>query len=199
MKPNFAVPPWLPPLTVLPESSAKNFVAPSSGRFVMYRTVPESEPEPNSVPWGPRRTSTRDTSKKSRSGVNRDIEMTDSSRYAPTDSLTPGWSRAIWPEEMPRMATWLWPGPKFWTLKPATLAATSSMFSMPRSRMSPASGAATETGTLIAVSSRFIAVTVASAASFSSSATSTVSVPPAASRWSLWTTFRKPCTSADTV
>src|SRR3989442_11466892 len=68
----------------------------------MYRTVPASEPEPNSVPCGPRSTSTRPTSNRSRSGVNSDSEITDSSRYAPTSSFTPGWSREIWPEDAPR-------------------------------------------------------------------------------------------------
>ena len=47
--------------------------------------------------------------------------MTDSSRYTPTCSLTPGWSRTIWPAEAPRMATWLWPGPRFCTLNDATV------------------------------------------------------------------------------
>ena len=38
--------------------------------------------------------------------VNSDSEITDSSRYTPTCSLTPGWSRTICPEETPRM-NWL--------------------------------------------------------------------------------------------
>ncbi len=73
------------------------------------------------------------------------------------------------------------------------------MFSAPRSRRTSSVGAAIETGVVRMVSSRFMAVTVTSAASLTSRAKSTVSVAPAASCWSFWTTFRKPCTSADTV
>src|SRR2546425_256400 len=110
----------------------------------MYRTVPASEPEPNSVPCGPRSTSTRPTSNRSRSGVNSDSEITDSSRYAPTSSFTPGWSREIWPEDAPRIAGWLWPGPRFWTVKPATFCATCSMLSTPRMRSACSIAAPTE-------------------------------------------------------
>jgi hypothetical protein len=35
LNPNFALPPTLPPLTVLPPTSPKYFVASSSGWFVM--------------------------------------------------------------------------------------------------------------------------------------------------------------------
>ena len=127
-----------------------------------------------------------------------DIEMTDSSRYAPTCSLTPGWSRAIWPEETPRIATVLCPGPRFWTLNPATFAATSSIVWAPRSRRVSSVGAATESGVDSTVSSRFIAVTLVSAANRNSSVKSTTTRAPAVSPWSFRTATRKPCMSAVT-
>ena len=92
--------------------------------------------------------------------MNSDIETTDSSRYTPTCSLTPGWSRTIWPAETPRIAIWLWPGPRFCTEKPATLAETSSMVSAPRVRRARPDGATTEKGTDCRSSSRLRAVTV---------------------------------------
>ncbi len=99
-----------------------------------------------------------------------DIEITDSSRYPPTDSLTPGWSRAIWPDDTPRMATWLWPGPRFCTLKPATFAATPSRSVTPRRCSTSSVGAATEKGTSCSVDSRFSEVTVTSSESWAASA-----------------------------
>jgi hypothetical protein len=94
--------------------------------------------------------------------VKSDSEMIESSRYAPTCSFTPGWSRTIWPADTPRIATWLCPGPRFCTVKPATFAATSSMSSAPRARSSPSVGAAIEKGTSERLCSRSMAVTVTS-------------------------------------
>ena len=99
--------------------------------------------------------------------------MIESSRYAPTCSFTPGWSRTIWPAETPRMATWLWPGPRFCTVNPATLAATPSMLSTPRRCSCCSVGAATEKGTSSRVCSRRMAVTVTSSWSCGSSENST--------------------------
>jgi hypothetical protein len=101
-------------------------------------------------------------SKRSMSGVKSESEMTDSSRYALTSSFTPGWSRAIWPADTPRMETVLWPGPRFCTLKSATFAATPSRLSTPRSRSTSSVGAAIEIGVEKTVSSRFMAVTLTS-------------------------------------
>ena len=53
---------------------------PILGWFVMYRSVPESDPDPKSVPCGPRSTSTRERTKRSTSGVKSEREITDSSR-----------------------------------------------------------------------------------------------------------------------
>jgi len=39
--------------------------------------------------------------------VNRATEIGDSSRYTPTCSFTPGWSRITCPELIPRIAIWL--------------------------------------------------------------------------------------------
>ena len=97
------------------------------------------------------------------------------------------------------MEIWLWPGPRFWTAKPATLAATSSIFSMPRSRMTSSVGAVTETGVLKMVVSRFMAVTVTSSEILNSRAKSAFTVAPSPTLWSLTVTGRKPCTSAETV
>jgi len=58
------------------------------------------------------------------------------------------------------MATWLCPGPRFWTLNPATFAAIDSMFSAPRSRIALALSAAMENGTSASSCSRNVAVTV---------------------------------------
>ena len=60
------------------------------------------------------------------------------------------------------MATWLWPGPRFCTVKPATLADTSSIVSAPTSRSFCSDGADTDIGTSCTVSSRFRAVTTIS-------------------------------------
>src|SRR6185436_17322920 len=109
-------------------------------------------------------------------------------------SLTPGWSRAIWPDETPRIATWLWPGPRFCTLKLATLRATPSMSSTPRLRSSSSVGAATENGTSRSVDSRFSEVTVISSASWVVRAKSVLSVAPDSSlrsRSDWWPTPRK--------
>jgi hypothetical protein len=97
------------------------------------------------------------------------------------------------------MAIWLWPGPRFWTEKLATLAAASSRFSTPRSRMVSSVVAAIEKGVSCTVSSRFMAVTVTSSEIRSSRAKSTLAAEPASTRWSVRTIFRKPWTSAVTV
>ena len=55
-------------------------LTPSWGLLVTYRTVPPMDPEPNSVPCGPRRVSTRWTSYRSRSGVNSEMAIGVSSR-----------------------------------------------------------------------------------------------------------------------
>jgi hypothetical protein len=119
------------------------------------------------------------------SGVKSDSEMIESSRYAPTCSLTPGWSRTIWPADTPRIATWLCPGPRFWTVKPATLAATPSMFSAPRDRRSASEGAAIENGTSPTFCSRSMAVTVTSSSPRGSREKS-ATAPPAPT----WTSLR---------
>jgi hypothetical protein len=75
------------------------------------------------------------------------------------------------------MATWFCPGPRFWTLKPATLAATASRFSAPRSRSTVALGAAIEKGTSSRVSSRSVAVTTTCCSGRVSSEKSTVASP----------------------
>src|SRR5258708_11060043 len=71
------------------------------------------------------------------------------------------------------MATWLWPGPRFCTVTPATFAAMPSIVSTPRLRSTAAVGAATEKGAFCRVSSRKREVTVISSVTtgvFSSSA-----------------------------
>ncbi len=73
------------------------------------------------------------------------------------------------------------------------------MLSAPRSRSTSSVGAATESGVFATVSSRFIAVTVTSVASFTSRTRSTVAAPPASRRWSFTVSFRKPWTSVETV
>ncbi len=77
---NLALWPSPPPSSELKPNSPVPSVTPIAGWFVMYRTVPDSEPEPNSVPWVPRSTSMRDMSNRSMSGVNSESEITDSSR-----------------------------------------------------------------------------------------------------------------------
>jgi hypothetical protein len=129
--------------------------------------------------------------------VNSDSEMTDSSRYAATCSFTPGWSRAIWPDDTPRMATWLWPGPRFCTLKPATSRATPSMSSMPRERRSASVGAATEKGVSCTVVSRFMAVTVTSSSPRGCREKS--ALPPPAPTSTLFVSFPKPLSETATV
>ena len=47
---------------VLRSNCVLTSLTPSWGLLVTYRTVPPMEPEPNSVPCGPRRVSTRLTS-----------------------------------------------------------------------------------------------------------------------------------------
>ena len=46
LMPALTPPPWLPPSTERPLTSPKNWVKPSSGWLLMYRTVPDSDPEP---------------------------------------------------------------------------------------------------------------------------------------------------------
>ena len=113
--------------------------------------------------------------------------------------MTPGWSRAICPEDTPRIATWLWPGPRFCTVKPATFAATSSMSVAPRTRSVSSLVADKEKGTFLTTSSRFMAVTVISSERFVSRVKSTVSVPPAATAWLCCSTVRKPKCAAETL
>ena len=131
------------------------------------------------------------------SGVNSDSEIGTPSRYTPTSSFTPGWSRAVWPDEVPRMATWLWPGPRFWTLNPACVVAMSSMVSAPRARSSDAVGAAMEKGTSFNSCSRSVAVTVIALSGTGSSTRSTVVW--ASTRTSLCEVLRYPTTAAATV
>jgi hypothetical protein len=90
------------------------------------------------------------------------------------------------------MATWLWPGPRFWTLKPATFEARASMPSTPRERSTSSVGAATEKGVFCTVSSRFMAVTVISSSSFASRAKSAFRVAPASSLSSFRVCLPKP-------
>ena len=63
---------------------------------------------------------------------------------------------------MPRMATWLWPGPRSVTYRPGTLRATSTILVAPDSLMSWAVTAATENGTSWIDEARFCAVTTIS-------------------------------------
>ena len=52
-----------------------------SGFFVIRRMVPDIEPAPYKVPWGPRMTSTRSRSNTFKSGFADWIEIGASSRY----------------------------------------------------------------------------------------------------------------------
>ena len=89
--------------------------------------------------------------------------------YTPTCSFTPGRSRSVLPAEMPRRPTWLWPGPRFCTVRPATLRDTSSMFVAPNwSSCSPVR-ALMANGTSCSDSARFRAVTVISPSAAGSS------------------------------
>jgi hypothetical protein len=112
--------------------------------------------------------------------------------------LTPGWSRAIWPDETPRIATWLCPGPRFWTLNPATLRATPSMSSMPRDRSWSSVSAAMETGVFCTVSSRFIAVTVTSSSRLVWRVKSALTVAPGSTFTPGLVSFPKPLSAAAT-
>ena len=93
--------------------------------------------------------------------------------------MTPGWSRTIWPAETPRIAIWLWPGPRFCTEKPATLAETSSMLRAPRLRSACCVGATIEKGTDCRSSSRLRAVTVTATSSVKRGGSSLSSGSPA--------------------
>src|SRR4051812_21336843 len=61
---------------------------------------------------------------------------------------------------MPRMATWLWPGPRSATYRPGTLRAISTRLVAPDCLMSSLVTAATENGTSCSAVARFCAVTV---------------------------------------
>jgi hypothetical protein len=65
----------------------------------------------------------------------------------------------ICPAETPRIEIWLWPGPRFWTLSPATLRDRSSIVPAPRRWMSFSVWALIENGTSRRVVSRLVAVT----------------------------------------
>src|SRR6266850_1872290 len=63
---------------------------------------------------------------------------------------------------MPRIAIWLWPGPRSATANPAMLRARSTIFSLPESRICASLVAETENGTSCRLALRFCAVTMIS-------------------------------------
>ena len=75
--------PWPPPSTVvmLPLNAASSRSA--LGFSKMMRSVPPIDPDPNSVPCGPRSTSARSTSNRRKSGV-----LPPESEVVPTDPET---------------------------------------------------------------------------------------------------------------
>jgi hypothetical protein len=91
--------------------------------------------------------------------VKSESEMIESSRYAPTCSLTPGWSRTIWPAETPRMRHLALSGPQVLHGEAGDVRGHALDVVRAAARSSASVGAAIEKGTSDRFCSRSMAVT----------------------------------------